>query len=144
MAAGEGEVPVGAVLVHNGDVLVRDHNRMEQYGDPTAHAEILVIRKAAPFFPSWRIENSSLYVTVEPCPMCAGAIHLARLDLLVYGAANPKAGAVDSLFSILSDSRLNHQCEIVSGILREECAALLSDFFRLRRNSSGAQAGRGT
>ncbi|MDO5579965.1 MAG: tRNA adenosine(34) deaminase TadA [Planctomycetia bacterium] len=133
MAAEEEEVPIGAVLVHNGEILARDHNRMEQTGDPTAHAEILVIRKAAPFFPSWRIEKSILYATVEPCPMCAGAIHQARIDLLVYGTANPKAGAVHSLFSILSDSRLNHQCEIISGVLRDECADLLGQFFRNRR-----------
>ncbi len=137
IAYNEGEVPVGAVLVHReSEVLIaRDHNRKEQTGNPCTHAELLVIQKAAPLFPSWRIEGCTLYVTLEPCTMCAGAIIHARIERVVYGTDDPKTGAVRSLYQILSDVRLNHRCEITSGILQEECSSLLKNFFSHRRKS---------
>ncbi|MDO5566348.1 MAG: tRNA adenosine(34) deaminase TadA [Planctomycetia bacterium] len=133
LAFDEDEVPVGAVLVHRGQVIARDHNRREQRKDATAHAEMLVIQAAAAFFASWRMEETTLYVTLEPCPMCAGAIVQSRVDRVVYGTTDPKGGAVETLFRLLDDSRLNHRCEIESGVLLEPCRAILQDFFRRRR-----------
>ncbi|MDO5554678.1 MAG: tRNA adenosine(34) deaminase TadA [Planctomycetia bacterium] len=132
-AADEGEVPVGAVLVCHDEILARDHNRKEQLRDPMAHAELLVLRKAVGLFPSWRFEETTLYVTLEPCLMCAGAIWQAQIDRLVYAADDPKAGAVQSLYQVLSDTRLNHQCELTSGVGYEESRELLQQFFRERR-----------
>ena len=133
LAFDEDEVPVGAVLVHCGQVIARDHNRREQRKDATAHAEMLVIQAAAAFFASWRMEETTLYVTLEPCPMCAGAIVQSRVDRVVYGTTDPKGGAVETLFRLLDDSRLNHRCEIESGVLLEPCRNILQDFFRRRR-----------
>ena len=133
LASQEGEVPIGAVLVYQNQILAKNHNRREQNRDPTAHAEILVIQQGAGFFPSWRLEDTTLYVTLEPCPMCAGAIIQARIPRLVYGTDDPKSGAVHSLFQLTTDSRLNHRCQIVAGVLREESAQLLRYFFRKRR-----------
>lgn len=133
LAFDEDEVPVGAVLVHHGKVIARDHNRREQRKDATAHAEMLVIQKSAAFFASWRMEETTLYVTLEPCPMCAGAIVQSRINRVVYGTTDPKGGAVESLFRLLDDARLNHRCEIVSGVLLEPCRDILQDFFRRRR-----------
>lgn len=130
------EVPVGAVVVKNAQVIAAAHNRREVNCDPTAHAEMLAITQAAALVGSWRLDGCVLYVTLEPCPMCAGAILLARIPTVVYGAGDPKSGAVGSLFRLLDDSRLNHRCEIVSGVLAEECGALLSDFFRKKRAKS--------
>ncbi len=132
-AADEGEVPIGAVIVRGDEVIARAHNRKESDRDPTAHAEILAIRRAAEHFPSWRIEDSTLYVTMEPCPMCAGAILSARIGRVVYGTADYKAGAVRTLYRLLEDERLNHRCEVVPDLLAEECRALLRDFFREQR-----------
>ncbi len=132
-AADEGEVPIGAVIVRGDEVIARAHNRKESDRDPTAHAEILAIRRAAERFPSWRIEDSTLYVTMEPCPMCAGAILSARIGRVVYGTADYKAGAVRTLYRLLEDERLNHRCEVVPDLLAEECRALLRDFFREQR-----------
>lgn len=132
-AADEGEVPIGAVIVRGDKVIARAHNRKESDRDPTAHAEILAIRRAAEHFPSWRIEDSTLYVTMEPCPMCAGAILSARIGRVVYGTADYKAGAVRTLYRLLEDERLNHRCEVVPDLLAEECRALLRDFFREQR-----------
>lgn len=129
----ENEVPVGAVIVHRGRVIASAHNQREQLRDPTAHAEMIAITQAAEAIGSWRLENCVLYVTLEPCPMCAGAIVQARLPVVVYGAADPKAGAVQSLFTLLSDPRLNHRCEVVPGVLAEPCGQILSDFFRAQR-----------
>ena len=136
-AADEGEVPVGAVIVSlERGVIARAHNQREQLLDPTAHAEMIAITQAAQELRSWRLENCILYVTLEPCPMCAGAIVQARLPLVVYGCADPKAGACDTLYHIASDPRLNHRAQIVGGVLSERCAAVLSTFFAARRRDS--------
>jgi len=129
----KGEVPVGAVLVKNGRVLESAHNLKECLKDPAAHAEILVLRAGAKICDAWRLTDATLYVTKEPCIMCAGAIVNARIGRLVYGCRDPKAGGVDSLYGILTDKRLNHQVEVVSGLLEDECASLLKRFFRERR-----------
>ncbi len=129
-----GEVPVGAVLVKDGAVMARCHNLRETTKDPSAHAEILTLRQAAASMDdSWRLSGATLYVTKEPCIMCAGAIVNARIERLVYGCKDPKAGGVDSLYRIPTDSRLNHRVEVVSGVLQEECASLLKRFFRRKR-----------
>jgi len=134
VAAEENEVPVGAVIVHSERrVIASDHNRREQLHDPTAHAEMLVITQAAEALSSWRLDDCTLYVTLEPCPMCAGAILQARIPRVVYGADDPKSGAVQSLFKLLNDVRLNHQCSVVSGVLSEPCSNVLSRFFQRQR-----------
>ncbi|HEX4129025.1 MAG TPA: tRNA adenosine(34) deaminase TadA [Pirellulales bacterium] len=132
-AAEENEVPVGAVLVRQGRVVAAAHNRREQLHDPTAHAELIAIAEAARAAGSWRLDDCTLYVTLEPCPMCAGAIVQARIPLVVYGATDPKAGAVASLYTLLNDPRLNHRAEVIAGLMAEECGRLLSDFFRRQR-----------
>ncbi|MFY9933849.1 MAG: tRNA adenosine(34) deaminase TadA [Streptosporangiaceae bacterium] len=133
-AAGTGDVPVGAVIVDDaGTVIARAANRREADGDPTAHAEILAIRQAAQAVGSWRLTGLTLAVTLEPCTMCAGAVTLARLGRLVYGATDPKAGAAGSLWDVLRDRRLNHHPEVIGGVLAGECAAVLDDFFSVRR-----------
>lgn len=133
LALAEGEVPVGAVVVLNGQIIGRGRNRREQFNDPTAHAEILAIQDAAVFLGQWRLTGASLYVTLEPCPMCAGAIVNARLRKLVFGAYDPKAGAVTSLMNIVQDKRLNHVVEVYDGICQRECAELLQEFFQKLR-----------
>jgi tRNA(adenine34) deaminase len=131
-AAEAGDVPVGAVVVLDGQVIGRGWNRREADGDPTAHAEVIALREASRVTGNWRVE-ATIYVTQEPCPMCAGALVNARVRRLVYGCANPKAGAVRTLYEICTDSRLNHRIEVIAGIRSDECAALLSRFFeRLR------------
>jgi len=132
-AARQGEVPVGAVVVVGGEVVGRGYNLRETTGDPTAHAEIVALREAARTVGYWRVLDSTLYVTLEPCAMCAGAMVNARVTRLVYGCADPKAGAVDSLFSIPTDVRLNHRLEVTGGVLAEACADRLREFFRQRR-----------
>lgn len=132
-AAEEGEVPVGAVIEHGGQIVAAAHNQRETLRDPTAHAEMIAITQAAEALGSWRLEGCTLYVTLEPCPMCAGAIVQARLPRVVYGAADPKAGAVDSLYRLLTDQRLNHRVNVTSGVLAEPCGELLTAFFRARR-----------
>lgn len=133
-AAAEQEVPVGAIVVHEGRVIAAAHNQREQLKDPTAHAEMIAITQAAESMASWRLEQCILYVTLEPCPMCAGAILQARIPWLVYGAADPKAGAVHSLFQMLQDERLNHQTQVVGSILGDACGQILTDFFRRQRS----------
>ncbi|HEC96744.1 MAG TPA: nucleoside deaminase [Nitrospirae bacterium] len=128
------EVPVGALVVKEDIILSRTHNLMEALQDPTAHAEVLAIREAADKLESWRLEGATLYVTKEPCPMCAGAIVNARLSRVVYGCRDDKGGAVDSLYHIPSDTRLNHQAEVVSEVLSEESAGFLRSFFRSKRD----------
>ena len=132
-AAKLGETPVGAVLVRDEKVVYAAHNNRELDCDPTGHAELLVLREAARRLHGWRLTGCTLYVTLEPCLMCAGAMILARIDRLVYGAADPKAGAVASLYRVLADERLNHRVEVTGGVLAEQCGRLLSDFFRSRR-----------
>jgi tRNA(adenine34) deaminase len=133
-AAAEDEVPVGAVVVSfERGVVGRAHNQREQLRDPTAHAEMIAITQAAQALGSWRLEGCALYVTLEPCPMCAGAVVQARLPLVVYGCADPKAGACDSLYRITADPRLNHRAQVVAGVLGERCAVTLSGFFQGKR-----------
>ena len=127
------DVPIGAVLVREGEVLAAACNERELRSDPTAHAEILALREAGGKLGGWRISDAVLYVTVEPCAMCAGAIVWARVPRLVYGAADPKAGAAGSVLDVLGEPRLNWQPEVAAGLLAEECGALLSDFFARRR-----------
>jgi tRNA(adenine34) deaminase len=127
------EPPVGAVIVKDGDIIARGHNLRESLQDPTAHAEMLAIRSAASRLGRWRLSDCVIYVTLEPCIMCAGAMVLARLERLVYGAHDPKAGAVGSLMNLVSDERLNHQIEVTSGVLAAESGALLREFFSSRR-----------
>jgi len=127
------EVPVGAVIVHQGRVIAAAHNGREQLRDPTAHAEMIAITQAAASLDSWRLGGCTLYVTLEPCPMCAGAILQARIDTVVYGAEDPKAGAVSSLFQLLDDSRLNHRSEVIGGVMAEPCSQILIDFFATKR-----------
>jgi tRNA(adenine34) deaminase len=133
-AAEHGEVPVGAVVVHEGEVVGRGFNRREIDGDPLAHAEILAIRQAAQRLGGWRLTGCTLYVTLEPCAMCAGALVVSRVDRLVYGARDPKAGFCDSLGDLVRDPRLNHRLEVTAGVREEECGGLLKEFFAgLRR-----------
>jgi tRNA(adenine34) deaminase len=133
-AAAEDEVPVGAVIVSfQQGVIGRAHNQREQLHDPTAHAEMIAITQAAEALRSWRLDDCALYVTLEPCPMCAGAIVQARLPLVVYGCTDPKAGACDTLYKITTDSRLNHRARVIGGVLADRCAAVLSDFFAEKR-----------
>jgi len=128
-----GETPVGAVLVCAGEVIATAGNRREADQDPTAHAELIAVREAARKLGRWRLTGCTLYVTLEPCLMCAGALVLSRIDRLVYGAADPKAGAVASLYEAVTDARLNHRVAVTGGVLATECGALLSEFFRARR-----------
>ena len=136
-AAAGGEVPVGAVIVREGRLIAAAGNRTVRDQDPTAHAEALVIRDAAAQIGSWRLDGCSLYVTLEPCAMCAGAIVLARLDRVVFGAWDPKAGMAGSIADLLRHPRLNHCPEVLAGVMKDECGALLTEFFRARRASGG-------
>ena len=138
-AAAAGDVPVGAVIVVDGNPIARGRNRRERDGDPTAHAEIVALREAAQVIGHWRVE-ATLYVTQEPCPMCAGAIVNARVKRLVFGCANPKAGAVVTLYQIPTDARLNHRVEVVGGVRADECAAELSKFFAALRRGPDYQS----
>ena len=132
-AEAAGDVPVGAVIVRDGQLVAAAHNQREQLRDPTAHAEMIAITQAAEAVGSWRLTGCTLYVTLEPCPMCAGAILQARLPQLIYGAADPKAGAVETLYRLLADPRMNHQTEVLAGLLGAECGKLLSVFFAEQR-----------
>src|SRR5690554_257655 len=133
LALASGDVPIGAVVVLDGEIIGRGHNQREAWNDPTAHAEILAIQDAAKHLGSWRLTNATLYVTLEPCPMCAGAIVNSRLKRLVFGAYDPKAGAVSSLMNLVQDRRLNHFVEVYDGICQSECAQLLQEFFQRLR-----------
>jgi len=132
-AAATGEVPIGAVMTHEGKIIARAGNRTIRDGDPTAHAEMVVLREASRVLRNYRLAGTTLYVTVEPCSMCAGAMIQARIPRLVYGCDDPKGGAVRSCFEILSDPRLNHQVDVTSGVLATDCAVLLQSFFAARR-----------
>lgn len=132
-AGEEGEIPVGAVLVRDGEVISQGHNQTIALSDPTAHAEILVLREGGKRLKNYRLGGSTLYVTLEPCPMCAGALLQARVSRLVFGTSDPKSGAVSSLYQLLSDERLNHRVEIAKGIKEKECAEILRFFFQERR-----------
>jgi len=133
-----GDLPIGAIVVRDGEIIARAGNARSLNGDPTAHAEILALRQAAEEVGGWRLLGCTLFVTLEPCTMCAGAIVLARVDRVVYAASDPKAGAVESLYEVLSDTRLNHQPEIRGGVRGPEAGDMLTDFFRRRRvNADG-------
>ncbi len=140
-ALAEDEVPIGAVIVYDDPasdsrrVIAATHNQREQLRDPTAHAEMIAITQAAQALSNWRLEHCTLYVTLEPCPMCAGAIVLARMPRVVYGAADPKAGAANTLFQLLDDPRLNHRAEVIAGVLAEPCGQILSKFFAEKRGN---------
>ena len=133
LAAAEGEVPIGAVVVAEGRVVGRGRNARERLNDPTAHAEILALQEASRTLGRWRLAGATLYATLEPCPMCAGALVNARIDRLVYGVADPKAGAVDTLFDLVRDTRLNHRVQVDRGVLAAECGEILRQFFCERR-----------
>ena len=132
-ALAHGDVPIGAVVVRDGVVIAQRHNERELSGDPTAHAEVLTLRDAAGVVGHWRLNDCTLYVTLEPCVMCAGALINARIGRIVYGTADPKAGAIESLYQVCADERLNHRPPTVSGVLAEECGSLLKAFFAARR-----------
>jgi tRNA(adenine34) deaminase len=132
-AVRHGDVPVGAVVLRDGEVIAQRHNERERTSDPTAHAEVLALRDAAEVAGTWHLEGTTLVVTLEPCPMCAGALLGARVDQVVFGAADPKAGACGSLYNLCVDPRLNHEVEVVAGVRSDEAAALLTDFFGERR-----------
>jgi tRNA(adenine34) deaminase len=143
-AAAEDEVPVGAVIVEpKRGVIARAHNQREQLLDPTAHAEMIAITQAAASLKSWRLEECILYVTLEPCPMCAGAIVQARIPHVVYGTPDPKAGACHTLYQITADARLNHRCQVLAGVLADRCGATLSDFFLSKRRRAQPPENRG-
>jgi tRNA(adenine34) deaminase len=133
IAEENGDVPIGAVIVYENQIIGKAYNQREQLQDPTAHAEIIALTQAAAFMESWRLRGCTMYVTLEPCPMCAGALVLSRMDRLVYGCEDPKTGAVVSLYNILNDERLNHIIKVTSGVLAEECSDILQQFFRRRR-----------
>ena len=133
-AAEQDEVPVGAIVVHRDKIIGTGYNQREQLNDPTAHAEMIAITQAAAQLQSWRLNDATLYVTLEPCPMCAGAILQSRIERVVYGASDPKAGAVHSLFKLLDDPRLNHRTSATGGVLAEACGQLLTHFFQAKRD----------
>jgi tRNA(adenine34) deaminase len=132
-AAAAGDVPIGAVIVRDGEILTQAANRTERDQDPTAHAEVLAIREASRLLGRWRLDDCVLYVTLEPCAMCAGAIVLARLERLVFGAWDEKAGMVGSVGDVVRHGKLNHRPEVVAGVLADECGAIVSEFFKARR-----------
>ncbi len=133
IAEDNGDIPIGAVIVYKGQIIGKAYNQREQLADPTAHAEIIALTQAAAFVQSWRLNGCTMYVTLEPCPMCAGALVLSRMDRLVYGCSDPKSGACGSLYNIVQDKRLNHRLEVTSGILAEDCRQQLQNFFEQRR-----------
>ncbi|MGK7380049.1 tRNA adenosine(34) deaminase TadA [Planococcus sp. 1R117A] len=134
-AAAKGEVPIGAVIVHEGKVIARAHNLRETTQNAVTHAELLAIQEACQQLGSWRLENTNLYVTLEPCPMCAGAILQSRIPRVIYGARDAKAGSVDSLYRLLNDDRFNHQCDVTENVMAAECGGLLTQFFRALREN---------
>ena len=133
IAEENGDVPIGCIIVYENQIIAKAYNQRQQLNDPTAHAEIIALTQAAEFIGNWRLHGCCIYVTLEPCPMCAGALVLARLDRLVYGCDDPKTGAVKSLYNITTNERLNHKLEVTSGILADDCSAQLSSFFQKRR-----------
>ncbi len=136
IAEENGDVPIGAVIVYKDQIIGKAYNQREQLKDPTAHAEIIALTQAASYLESWRLNGCTIYVTLEPCPMCAGALVLARIDRLVYGCDDPKTGAVKSLYNIVQDERLNHQLEVIGGVLANECSQQLQEFFKKRRSQN--------
>jgi tRNA(adenine34) deaminase len=139
LAEENGDVPIGCVIVYQNRIIAKGYNQREQLNDPTAHAEMLALTGAAEYIGNWRLHGCTMYVTLEPCTMCAGAMVLARMDRLVYGCADPKTGACQSLYNIVQDERLNHQLEVKAGVLNSECSELLSLFFQKRRQENKEQ-----
>ena len=133
IAEENGDVPIGAVITFEDRIIGKAYNQREQLQDPTAHAEIIALTQAAEFIKSWRLHGCTIYVTLEPCPMCAGALVLARMDRLVYGCQDPKTGACSSLYNIVPDERLNHRLDVTKGVLEIQCSQLLQEFFKKRR-----------
>ena len=133
IAEDNGDVPIGAIVVCENRIIGKAYNQREQLNDPTAHAEIIALTQAAAFLQSWRLHGCTIYVTLEPCPMCAGALVLGRLDRLVYGCSDPKSGACGTLYNIVEDERLNHRLELTAGVLAEQCTRQLQEFFEQRR-----------
>ena len=133
IAEENGDVPIGAVIVHKNTIIAKAYNQREQLQDPTAHAEIIALTQAAAALENWHLNGCTMYVTLEPCPMCAGALVLSRMDRLVYGCDDPKAGAVKSLYAIVTDERLNHRLEVTSGVMADECSKILQEFFARKR-----------
>ena len=138
-AAALGEIPIGAVLVHEGEVIASAHNMRETWQNSTAHAEIIVIQEACKKLGRWRLSGCSLYVTVEPCPMCSGAIVNSRIDTVVYGCPDVKAGGAESIFNIITNPNLNHCATVISGVCEEDCAQVMKDFFKRRRAENKAK-----
>lgn len=138
-AADLGEVPIGAVLVYDNKIIAYAHNLRETTQNAVTHAELMVIQQACEKLGSWRLENTTLYVTLEPCPMCAGAILQSRIPRIVYGAHDMKAGCVDSLYRLLNDPRFNHECEVIEGVLADECGQILTNFFKTLRERKKAE-----
>ncbi len=136
IAEENGDVPIGAVIVYKNRIIAKAYNQREQLQDPTAHAEIIALTQAAAFLENWHLHDCTIYVTLEPCPMCAGALVLARIDRLVYGCDDPKTGAVKSLYNITTDDRLNHKIKVTPGILADDCSSLLQEFFTRRRKQN--------
>ena len=136
IAEENGDVPIGAVIVHQDTIIAKAYNQREQLQDPTAHAEIIALTQAAAALENWHLNGCTIYVTLEPCPMCAGALVLSRMDRLVYGCDDPKTGACRSLYNIVQDERLNHRLEVTSGILQEQCREQLQEFFAQRREQN--------
>jgi len=134
IAEENGDVPIGAVIVYKDQIIGKAYNQREQLKDPTAHAEIIALTQAAAALQTWRLNGCTMYVTLEPCPMCAGALVLARMDRLVFGCDDPKTGACGSLYDIVRDERLNHRLKVTSGVLMDECSQLLQDFFQKKRS----------
>lgn len=134
MAFEEGEVPIGAVIVHDGQIIASAHNQRETLSDPTAHAEMIAITQAAEHLQDWRLSGCTIYSTLEPCPMCAGAIVQARIPTVVYGATDQKAGACHTLYSITDDPRLNHRCAVLGGVMADDCRGILQAFFQMQRS----------
>jgi tRNA(adenine34) deaminase len=139
IAEENGDVPIGCVIVHEGQVIAKAYNQREQLTDPTAHAEIIALTQAAEYLGSWRLHGCTIYVTLEPCPMCAGALVLSRIDRLVYGCADPKTGSCGSIYNIVEDQRLNHMVNVTSGTLGEKCSQQLSGFFKQRRKEKAIE-----
>ncbi len=131
-----GDIPIGVVIVYKNQIIAKAYNQREQLRDPTAHAEIIALTQAAAALENWHLNGCTMYVTLEPCPMCAGALVLARVDRLVYGCDDPKAGACKSLYNIVQDERLNHRLEVTSGVLQEQCRQQLQEFFSQRREEN--------
>ncbi|WP_411842926.1 tRNA adenosine(34) deaminase TadA [Salinicoccus sp. HZC-1] len=139
-AEAAGEVPIGAVIVHKGEIIARGHNRRESSQNPLTHAEIIAINEASGKIGSWRLEACTLYVTLEPCVMCSGAVVMSRIPHVVYGAKDPKGGTVDSLMSLLEEPRFNHRATVTSGVMEEECSVMLTSFFKKLRETRKRRA----